>query len=217
MILNFQKRQTAYKFWIKDLLGAKKSFSKDFTNAFIILGKETLRINILGVVVQSYASLDGNYAFLTVDDSSGQIRMKAWGEDAALIKNFSVGNVVLAVGRMAEKNDEVFIRPEMAKQVDPKWATVRKLELSKSYGQPELAKSPKAAEETIDEDPIEPSIVAREKIVNLLEKTGEEGIIISELIKNSGLNDEEANQVIKELLEEGEAYQPKRGLIKLIV
>lgn len=212
-----QKRQTAYKFWIKDILSAKKVTTHDFGTVFDVLGKEVWRVNLLAVVVQSYSSLDGNYTFLMLDDGSAQIRVKAWGEDNSLIKEMDVGKVVLVVGRLAETNNEIFVRPEMAKIVDPAWATVRKLELTKNFGKVEAPEITTTSEEVIDEAPIEPAMAAREKVISALEKSSEDGIELSALITSSGLREDEANKVIKELLEEGEAYQPRRGMIKLIV
>ena len=53
-----QKRQTAYKFWIKDIAEAETDFNEGGMY-FKIKGKDVMRVNVLAVVIQKYVSENG--------------------------------------------------------------------------------------------------------------------------------------------------------------
>lgn len=99
-------------------------------------------------------------------------------------------------------------------------APSKKKELEKNYGKPEEkarhdTKEESRPQETIEEEVIEPTETARQKILEIIEKEPE-GIQIGELIKRSGLKEEEAEKAIDELLREGEVFQPRTGFLKVI-
>jgi len=217
MITSHYKRHTAYKFWVQDIAEAVPK--REDTTFFEIRGKKAVRVNILANVIHKYVNLGNSYGLLMLDDGSGQVRIKAWDEDVRLVNKAGIGNCVLVVGRLTHINNETFIRPEIVRVVDDlEWELVRKLELNKMYGQPEKQiMDPAVIEDVVNEEPIEPSIAAREKIMGLIEKnSGEEGLEIAELVELAHMEEKKAEAVIEELLKEGEAYQPRQGYIKLI-
>lgn len=219
------KRQTAYKFWIKDLAEAEAQVNNEGMMFFKVRDKEVIRVNVLANVIHKYVSETGNYVFITLDDGSGQVRLKAWGDDTNIIGKIEIGDSVLCVGKLGLNNNEVFLRPEAVKKIDnPDWELVRKLELIKLYGKVERSESVAPTSEDVSEKPIveevvvsdSPSNAVREKVVSMIEKAPAEGIEEGELVKEVGGNEEEVEKVVQALLSEGEIFQPRKGYLKLI-
>ncbi len=220
------KRQTAYRFWIRDIVSAEKEVNKEGFVYFSIKGKEAVRVNIIANIINSYSNESGSYLSITMDDGSGQIRVKAWNEDTGQLSGIAIGDMVLVVGRISESSGEIFVRPEIVKKVnEAEWELARKLELIESYGKPDRMQQQLKEEAPVEvkEEVVEEVVVAktdakdaRGKIVKILEEAPAGGIEIQDTINKSGLGEDEADGVIEELLKEGEVFQPKRGFLKLI-
>ena len=215
-----QKRNVAYKIWLSNLLNGtfikrEEEFQSDYieTNGYKIS-----RVNLIGNVTFKYESQDGNYLSVTLDDGSFSIRLKAWNEDTRLLQNINQGDMVLVVGKLRKFNDEIYLIPEIVKLIDnPNIEMLRKLELFKEFGKP-LVIEPK--EQITEEKEIEvndPYVSAsRKKILEIIESfSNEQGIKMDEVVEKSGLG-EEAEQILNELLKEGEIYQPKPQYLKLL-
>jgi len=229
---NLQKRNTAYKLWVSDLLNSN-SMNNGSSSFFKVRDKEVHRVNIVGNVVFKFDTADRNYGSITVDDGSGAIRLKAWREDVAIFNNVRVGDMVLVIGRPKIFNNEVYLNPELIKVIDdPNWELVRKLELLKEYGSP-----PKVSEEVevIDElsyeapkPVVEASVVEeevvddvtetlRQKILTIIESNSDDkGLEMSRLVKISGLDDKQVESVVNDLLAEGEVFEPRKGFLKVV-
>jgi len=210
------KRQTAYKLWIKNILSSTQKLTNEGMRYFQVDDKEVVRVNLIAVVINRYDNDAGNYSVVTVDDGSGQIRIKAWEDDVKFLNHIDLGNVVLVVARLFESNGEIFLRPEIVKAIGDEWAMVRKLELEKQFGKVIHTDKILAVTEEKVEEKIEPSIVAREKVYHFVEKAPEKGIEISELVKKTELKEADVEKAIEELLREGEIYNPKPGFVKLV-
>lgn len=209
-----QKRQTAYKFWISDLVSAEQGMENEM-RFFIVRGKQAVRVNVVGVVINKYESADKRYSAMTIDDSSAQIRMKAWEEDTKALTKAEVGDIIIAVARLHQQNGEIFLRPEIVRKLAPEWALARKAELKKMYGEPSEAKPMEVTEEIVGEK-VEPSIVAREKVLTIMESAPQEGMAIDSLVSQSGLNEADIESAVQSLISEGEIYNPQPGFIKLL-
>lgn len=216
-----QKRQTAYKFWIRDIAGAEAGVSEEGAMYFKIRGKDVLRVNVLAVVIHKYVSENGNYVFVTFDDGSGQIRLKAWNEDTQILSKMDVGDLVLVIGKVGLNNNEIFIRPEAVRKMDVDWELVRKLELTKMYGVPSGEKNI-AVQEVRDGPSLvveemvvgsEPALTIRQKVISYIETGPGAGVEEGELVKSVG---GKAEDVVRELLSEGEVFRPRKGYLKLI-
>jgi RPA family protein len=225
------KRQTAYKFWIKDLAGAEAQVNNGGMLFFKVKGQDAVRVNILAAAIHKYVSENGNYVFVTLDDGSGQIRLKAWNEDTEILSKIDVGDPVMAIGKLGLNNNEIFVRPEAVKIVEDKdWEKVRKLELNKLFGQPEGEKTVVQEEAPTEEVKVEEESIVieeevvsdtsnfnmREKIVSAIESAPSEGMEEGELMKVVGGKEEDVEKVVQDLLSEGEIFQPKKGFLKLI-
>src|SRR3989344_5122377 len=166
------KRQTAYKVWIQDIHSAETIV--DETSGlpyYALLGKQVVRVHIIGSIIDAFFS-DG-YGSIVIDDGSGQIRLKVWGDDLPLLREKNIGDFVLIIGRIAEFNNERYIRPEIVRGVSYDWGLLRRLELIKEYG-PLQKKEKVVLEKDVEVAPeVEPSLIAREKILAFVEKQEE--------------------------------------------
>ncbi len=203
------KRQTAYRFWIRDIVNARPVANDDVMSYMEVKGRQALRVNVVASVVDKFVSEDKNYAYLTLDDGTDTIRLKCWSEDIQIISNIDIGDVVIVVGKLKERNLEVYINPEIVRVVyDPNLELLRKIELLREHGRPLSQES--AAEETVTE-------TARQKILKIVERIeGENGAQIEDIISEAKLPEEQVNSIIQDLLIEGEVYENRPGVVKVI-
>jgi RPA family protein len=126
------KRNTAYKFRIGELLLGKPIFDQE-RFSFLELGdKKIIRINIIGNIVEKFEnSREGKYLFFTIDDGSGQMRIKVFGDDVERYKYFSQGQTIVVIGVLRNWNDETYINPEIIREMDSRYLLIRKLEIEK--------------------------------------------------------------------------------------
>ena len=79
-----------------------------------------------------------------------------------------------------------------------------------------LENSREAREELIANNPSPGNESARQKMLNTLEKQGELGMDIDVLIQQAGIEEDEAEKIIEELIKEGEIYMARPGVLKII-
>lgn len=220
-----QQRQTAYKIWIGDLISSKfeKREGDMPLNYVEFKGKEISRVNIIASIISKFENDDGSYVTVTLDDGTGNVRLKTWREDSAVLKELNVGDLVLIVGKPRNFNNEIYIVPEIVRVLnDLNWLEVRKMELTKDQGvyTGEVKKITDVDQQRIVEEDVvsnEPSESSRARVMNLIERnSSEEGAELDGVISKSGLNERECNDVINDLLKEGEVFSPKPGKVKLI-
>jgi len=222
----FPKRQTAYKFWIKDITNASP-LNQEGINLFDIREKQVSRVNVISVVVNKQINEDKTFSTITLDDGTETIRAKTWREDIQKLESVNIGDPVIVIGKIRIYGNELSIMPEIVKKQEPEWLLVRKQELEKEYAKPEekeISQEPVQKQEIqqpqqiIEEQVIgTPTETSRQKILELIEKdTAPEGAEISSLIQNSGLKEQETESIIEELLKEGEVFQPRTGFLKAI-
>jgi len=198
-----RKRNIAFKMRIGDVLKGKPMMDEG-KFLFLELGdKKIVRVNILANCVDKFIQ-DGEkkYASLTVDDASGQLRLKAFGEDIELLKSIIQGDTLQIIGNMREWNGELYMIPEVAKKVDPRWLLVRKLEIQN-------ARKDLPAEKGAS--PVKDLIL--EKIKGA-EEDG--GIDMDTLIMDVEASPDIINGEIKKLLEEGLIYEPRPGRLRYL-
>lgn len=205
------KRETAYKLRIEDLLKAKQIFEpSEVLNKrllFVEFGnKRFLRVNLIANIIDKYES-DGErkFASITLDDGTGQIRAKVFGEEINKYKEFSQGHTVLIIGVLKSFNQELYIYPEIIKEKAPKYLLVRKLEIEKSFPI-KLNSEQKKEINALRDDLIE--------MIKLSEK--DQGIDSEEIIMKTKSRPEIIQQEIKRLLEEGIIYEPRPGRIRYL-
>jgi RPA family protein len=201
------KRHIAYKFRIGDLLIGKSITEEDRFSFLELGGKKIVRINIIGNIVDKYQSEgEKKYSFLTLDDGSGQIKVKAFGDDVEKLENSSQGQTIIIIGVLRYFNNELYISPEIIKPMDPRYLLVRKLELEK--------------EKNENFKPTEKNQVMaiKDKILDLIKNSENEGGIETDRVVMNpelrGTSPEIINQEIQKLLEEGIVFEPRPGKIR---
>ena len=195
------KRQVAYKLKIGDIFKGKKILDGE-RFSFLELGdRKIVRVNIVANVVERFASGEKQYVSLTIDDASGQIRIKVFGEDVARFQEITQGDTIVLIGLLRNYNDEVYITPEIMKKQDPRYLLVRKLEFEKQQV--------KAPDNKI-------LLALADQIVNKIKEAEPEGISQEKLILD--LKDEPnlINQEVKKALEQGIIYEPRPGMLRYL-
>lgn len=198
-----QKRQIAYKIRIRDILNGKYVKEKGWQPNYILTkeGKEISRVNLIAAVVDKQFEFDRETVI--IDDGSGRITIRTFN-DAKVLDNLNIGEVLLIIGRPREYTNEKYIMPEIIKKIKKKkWIDFRKFELD-------------GKEENVDnikKDKLE--IIPSEKIFNLIrELDSGDGVNFDEIISKSGIK--EAEKIINNLLVEGEIFQNKPGRLKIL-
>ncbi len=199
------ERATAYKMRIGEILAGEKIFDGEQFN-FIELGnKKIRRVNLVANIIDRYeGGGEGKYLSFTLDDASGQIRIKIFGDDVEKFKDFGQGDTVMIIGVLRHYNNELYILPEIIRKLQPEYLLVRKLELEKK----EENKVPENKEE---------SKAIKDKIIEMVkgaEKDG--GIEVDKIIMELKASPSIINEEIKKLLEEGLAYEPRPGKIRYL-
>jgi len=213
------KRQTAYKVFVGDLISGDfvKGLGEWEPNYVLIGEKKVSRANIIASVISKYETPDKNYSAIDVDDGSGVISLKTWKEDVELLGGLKVGDLVLVIGRTRQYNDQVYITPEIVKVLtDFTWSKLRKVELEKIWGKREeiKVKQENSNNLVVSEEVVgKVTETSRQKVLNIIEK---EEVDLKRLIELSNLEAEEVKTIVQALLKEGEIYEPKPGVLKIV-
>ena len=200
-----RKRNVAFKLRIGDILkGVPMMDEGKFL--FLELGdKRVVRVNILANCVDKFVQ-DGDekkFATLTIDDASGQLKLKAFGEDIEPLKGIVQGDTLQIIGNMREWNGEMYILPEVVKKVDSRWLLVRKLEIQNARKDlPDAEKGDSSLKDGI--------------MVKIKEAESEGGTDVDTLIMDVEASPDAINAEIKKLLEEGLVYEPRPGRLRYL-
>ena len=195
------KRNIAYKIRIEDILNGKPVIENERFSFLESGNKKIIRVNLIGSVVDKY-EVDGErkYIFLTLDDGSGQVKLKAFGDDTEKLKNINHGQTIIIIGTLRYFNDEIYIFPEAVKEQDPRYLIVRKLELEKI-----------SSERPVPEKIYE----IKDKIIELIKNSENEGGIDTDmLITKLKENPQEIKEEIQKLLEGGIIFEPRPGKLR---
>lgn len=197
------QRQTAYKIKIGDTQQGKQIIEGNRFNSLELGNKKIVRVNIVANVIEKYESEgEKKYLSLTIDDASGQIRIKSFAEEVDNFKNIGQGDTVMVIGMLRSYNNELYILPEVIKILDPRYLLVRKLELD---------------EEVPKEVPKEERRAVKDQIIDLIKlEENNGGIDLDQLILKLKASPDIINQEIQKLLEEGLAYEPRPGKIRYL-
>jgi len=207
------KRNTAYKVWINNLHKTEMQVNPDTGFPFLpIKDKKVVRVNLFGSVISKFVG--DTYGSVVIDDSSGSLRIRVWQDDLYLFEDLEIGNMVFVVGRWADFDGERYLRPEIVRKVSIDWALLRRLELIKEFGIPSKEEKVMVEEESNEKEEVEPSLVAREAILNVIEKFEEVSMDMIE--KESEMERRKLLVALQDLLKEGEIFSPRAGFYKLV-
>jgi hypothetical protein len=220
-----RKRETAHKLRIGDILSGTpivEDIPQDMPNPaetasqitkerfrFLELGeKRIIRVNVIANVIDKYTSeAEKKYSTVTIDDATGQIRVKAFGDDASKIDELSQGDTVLIIGLLRSYNQEIYISPDIIKKCDPKYLLVRKLELQKHLPKVHSSQANMGSEN-------QPEL--KDLIIDLIRTSSDaSGVSAEEIIlKIKTASPEAINSEVIKLIEDGTIYEPRPGKVR---
>lgn len=208
----FKERQTAFVVTAESLLSGRYEKGKEeFSPNYMILqdGRSVSRVNMIAVIVS--ITEDPTFRSFTIDDGTARISARVFDKES--FQEVSIGDVVLVVGRPRQFGTETYIVPEIMKKVsNPLWVEHRKLQ---------LAKLNKVKKENKEHGKVEEVVIAdenkegknTENIIETIKKLDKgEGAFIEDVVQ--GIKDGE--NIIKNLLEQGEIFEIKPGRIKVL-
>lgn len=201
------KRNIAYKLRIGDvLIGKLITDGEKFQ--FLELGdKKIVRVNIIGNIVDKYQSEgEKKYVFFTLDDGSGQISLKVFGDEVEKFKEIHHGDTVLVIGVLRHWNNDTYISPEIIKEQNPKYLLVRKIELEKQRTE----NAPAIQKEQV--------VALKDKILSMIKNSEAEGGIETDkiIMQIREASPEIINQEIQKILEEGVIFEPRPGKVRYL-
>jgi RPA family protein len=202
------KRHIAYKLRIGDILVGNPIIDNE-RFSFLALGdKKIIRINIIGNIIEKYESEgEKQYSFITIDDGSGQIKLKVFGEDIEKFSGLTEGQTILIIGLLRYFNNEIYISPEVVRQMPTEYLLVRKLEIEKEKTE--------STPVTVDKEKI---VAVKDNLLEVIkgaESNG--GIDIDEIImKIRNTSPNIIQQEIKRMLEEGIIFEPRPGKLRYL-
>jgi len=202
------KRNIAFKLRIGDILIGKPIMDEERFSNLELGDKKIVRVNVIGNIVDRYDS-EGETKFtsFTLDDGSGQIKMRCFGDDVEKFKEVSQGQTILVIGVLRNWNNETYIQPEIIKEQDTKYLLVRKLEIE--------GEKNKTAADPVGRDQI---VAVKDKILNAIKGAEEEGgIEMDKVIMNlRDISPTIINQEVQKLLEEGIVFEPRPGRVRYL-
>jgi len=207
-------RQIAHKTWIVDLLHSEyfKTSGEWEPNYVLVRGNKVSRVNVVATIIGKIPS--EGCSVLDIDDGSGTISVRAWGDDAQLFQSVDVGDFVLLIGKVKDYNGKTYLTPEIVRKVDARWMKVRQAELKQespvspvmvsvtrsSVSKPE---SLVVSEEYISEEVVEDdSLSSREELLHLV-SSSEDGLDVS-VLREKITN---ADKILEELINDGEVFK----------
>jgi len=199
-----RKRNVAFKLRIGDVLkGVPMMDEGKFL--FLELGdRKVVRVNMIANCVDKFVQEgEKSFASLTIDDASGQLKLKVFGEDIDRVKDIMQGDTLQVIGNMREWNGEIYMIPEVVKKVDARWLLVRKLEIAKA--------KVGLAVETHGDNSLKNQILDK---IKGAEKDG--GIDKEALIMDVEAGADKVEVEVKKLLEEGLIYEPRPGRLRYL-
>ncbi len=197
------KRNIAYKFRIGNILSGKPVIENERLKHLETQGKSVVRVNVIANIIDKFFQ-DGEkkFASVTLDDATGQIKAKVFGEDIEKFTNLNQGDTILCIGLLRSWSNEVYITPEIIKKLSPQFLLVRKLESDLSA--PKILSSEKTAQ-------------LKDKILGMIKSSEkDEGIFIDKIIMETHEPPETINSEIKKLLENGLIYEPRPGKLRYL-
>ncbi len=202
------KRHTAYKLKVGNILSGKPVMDGERFSFLELGSKKIVRVNIIGNIVDKYEGAgESKYLTFTLDDGSGQTRLKTFGDDTTRFSNFMQGQTVVVIGTLRFWNNELYISPEIIKEQDPKYLLIRKLELEKENS--------KNIKDVLGREEI---IAVKDRILREIKNFEEEGGIEKDkLIMNlKDITPVIIEDEVQKFLEEGIIFEPRPGKVRYL-
>ncbi|PLW80866.1 hypothetical protein C0585_00140 [Candidatus Woesearchaeota archaeon] len=212
------KRLTANRLLIKDILNSDYIKKEGWNPNYLQTEKGNIsKLQLIAFII----GVDNNS--MTIDDSTGTIILRVFDEEN-IFSSYSLGDCVLVVGKPREFNGSKYVIPDIIKKVDKDWLRFHIASLDTGLVQDEKIEGKKDIEKKSDDSTNEnkeikenndEEISSFQKIINLIENIDNgSGASIDELIIESKLDN--AEKIINTLLEEGEIFEVRPGIVKVL-
>ena len=125
-------RATAYRLWIKNLSGGEYVPGGSIENpTFLKLGElKVSRVDLVGKVLEKS---DGQYPTMLLEDKTGKIRVRAFGESGAMLSAVNNGDLAKVIGKIRQDAGGRFVAGEIIKKLsDANYALLREKELDRN-------------------------------------------------------------------------------------
>lgn len=201
------KRHIAFKLRIGDILIGKPILDGERFSFLELGSKQIVRVNVIGNVIDKFESQgEKKYIFIKIDDGSGQISLKSFGEDIEKLKELTQGQTILIIGLLRYFNNEIYISPEIIKEQNPKYLLLRKLEIEKMKN------------ENSNPIPKEEIVAVKDRILGTIKNSEEEGgIEVDKIIMNlRDISPEIIHQEVQKFIEEGIIFEPRPGKVRYL-
>jgi len=198
-----QKRNVAFKMRIGNILEGSAVIEDERFRHLDFNGSKIVRVNVIANVIDRFVQ-EGEKKFgsLTLDDGSGQVKVKLFGDDVEKMKDMNQGDTILVVGLLRSWNNEIYISPEIMRKREPDYLLIRKLEVERDMPKP------------MDKEKI---AELKDKVLRMVKDAEKEGgVDIDKLIMEIKESPDAINKEIKRLLEEGVAYEPRPGKLRYL-
>jgi RPA family protein len=201
-------RQVATHMYVKEVLdGVYEQKDGWDPNILHCARGKISRCNIIGTLLYE----NNQYS---LDDGTAQISLRSYDDIPGL--NESGGKLVQVIARPRSYQGSLFLVAEIVREVSADWALVRKAELQgvKSFDASSVSVSAKESDDSSQKE--EGISNNAEKIIGIIARMDSgEGALIEEVISESSLG-ELGEQIINQLLLDGEIFEIKPGVIKVL-
>jgi RPA family protein len=125
-----RKRLTATKTRIKPITSGMFVAQQGLNPSYVLTldGLRLTRVRILGTIVDKFLSESGRLAAITLDDGTDTIRVKSFNP-VSRFDPFDTGKIVDVIGKVREYQEELYLIPEIIKEVEPDFELLRELEI----------------------------------------------------------------------------------------
>jgi RPA family protein len=190
----------AKKLRIIDVISAKVEEGKLMT-----ISGEAYEVRLLGTIVDSFLSSDGNYASLTLDDGTETVRIKQWGSNVSSLTGFKRGEMVEVVGKPLIYNEEIYITPELIVLISPnRWVAheLEMIERSLKNAISERKEEPTKVEEAHEAETFD-IFEEDDYVEKVFEVLKDRMLTKKEIIATSRLDDIDVELALRQLLDDG--------------
>ncbi len=191
-------------------------------------GLSIIRVSIIGMVVNEFGNPERSFRSLIIDDGTDTIAVKAWRAEITLLSDIEVGDFVRVIGKVRESGDERFISPEIVSKIDDlNWETLHRLE--RLYAILTMGEKRDTSSEPIqdeattisnEESSVQGLIVDDDspldiRILNIIRQGKTSGITYEQIVKSlPGISEDKIKDALRNLISEGEIYEPSQGKYK---
>jgi len=221
------KRYPFQRLYVQEIKSGVEVKGPDGSTQFFLEEEAIPRVRIVGIVTRVFHDENSipKHSRIIVDDGTGVIMVKTWGEDRTHLLDINVGDEVDVLGKVKSFNNVFYIAPVAVRVIeDLNWELYHRaliiknrlehnmsLKMGANVNENILGISSKATSKELSKERI--AFITQQLIEYLRENDKEAEF--SNLHEKLGFSEEEVKEAIMNLLTSGEIYFPRPDIIKL--